>query len=135
MIGQLTATRALLGIQNALDYLASKLKHSTDSDQAVGTDLNGMAAASDLAAAKTRRTTEEIEHIEAFCLKRDINYGRRSRRFLYTQAYQEKLRSDYELWMIFARENTGYNVKGLAHETDHDRLTNLTMEDFQNGSI
>ena len=116
MIATVTAARALQALSAVHAYVDAKTyKHLYQ--EVVGsfndTDILPLVKTADLAAAKTRATDVELEHGDIFCAARDYQYSQRSRRYLYQQAYQEKLRDAYELFMLFARENTSHDLPGI----------------------
>ena len=135
MIAKLTAIRALREIRRVTDYLAGKLHAPWTIEDAGSPDCADQATETqrlDIEAAKSRRSPEELEHIEMFCLNRDLRYASQSRRDIYRRAHQEKVRQAYELWVAFARENSRYGCEKLS-EQDPNKLLDLDLATFQNG--
>jgi hypothetical protein len=136
MIAIVTVARALQALNEIHQYVDSKT-YKQLFQEVVG-DFNGssiipLVTSLDAAAAKTRSTDIELEHVDMFCLARDFQYGQRSRRYIYQQAQQEKLRYAYELFALFARENGIYDLVGIAAQGSSNpaALTKLPLSDFQ----
>ena len=135
MIGKITAIRALVGLQRAKDYLLGKIVKVPSAELAGSPNAisqTKLAQDYDISAAKSRRSPEELEHADMFCAARELRYAHQSRRDIYRRASQERLRADYELWMMFVRENSRYDCARLPSK-DPNKLLDLSLAEFQNG--
>lgn len=116
-IGPITAVRALRQIQLDKSYMAGKSPRSWTAEQLDrrdGASLEALNQAVDVRNAEDKAWFLRWENLELFALRRDRRYASRSRRWIYTRAYQNKLLFQQEIWQQFVRwhselENTdGY---------------------------
>lgn len=136
MVANITVARAfqaLAAVHGYVDSTAYKQIYQELVGSFTGASLDALVTEFDADAAKVRSTDVELEHVDLFCLKRDFRYAQRSRRYLYERAQQEKLRHAYELWLLFARENSYYDLEGIcdAGQGDPAALTGLKLADYQ----
>lgn len=136
MIANITVGRAIQALDKLHGYVDGNIVKQLYQEligSADGANLDAILTQLDIQAAQTRGTDCELEHTEMFCIQRDYQYATMSRRALYQNAYQEKLRQAYELFMAFARENRAYDLAGILQEglASPSDLTALVLNDYQ----
>lgn len=115
--GQVTGARALQSIKQNSDYLLGKVPRIWSEEflsELNTTLLNQM----DVSAAIEATSQMQLELDDLYALLRDLSYARRSRRWLYTRAYQGKQLRNYELWSAFVKENRTSDLQGNFLDVD-----------------
>ncbi len=107
--GQTVGTRALVEESRTKDFCAAKAQSGFSAEQLSGFLDSGLDKLVDLAdeqAAIKQWSQLRMEFTDLFCLRRDITYGNRSRKWLMTRALQTRLNRVYVAWREFAIENS-----------------------------
>lgn len=68
-------------------------------------DLDALIATVDTATAKTQTSRFRVEQADVFALRRDLRYGMRSRKWLFSRGQQGRLNRSYAGWSAFLAEN------------------------------
>lgn len=133
-IPKTTAVRALEGLSLLQRYLVGDIQRTKLSELLTSLkseELSKLFAEYDIKSIGQKDPGMREEMLDAFCLLRDQRYGQRSRKHLYTQAYQSKLRGRYEAFMEFRLVNgpavTNNALDKSAGEKTLDQLQPVTL--------
>lgn len=105
-IGQVTGVRALRQLQLTKQYLAGERPRPWHAEQLADRLAEGLKAinhAVDVRNAIDRAWFLRLENMELHALRRDRQYGSRSRKWIYSRAQQTKLLQQQEIWIQFVK--------------------------------
>ncbi len=122
-LGPITAVRVFQDLKNLLAFVQGKL-HRTWFNEQLGPNaaLPQLVDALDRQAAVDQTARMRQEHTDAYCLQRDHFYGRRSRKWLYTQAAASQVERNYGVWLSFIRLNSNIQLTKFTTQ-DPDSLS------------
>jgi len=122
-------------LKNLQQYLASKIAkpavaESTSTGE--GEELQTQYVSYDLAAAdgSSHTSAGRFEQVAQFCLARDYRNTRRSRRYIYSRAHQERLRAALSALMEFAVQNPGLDLETIVKQNP-DLIAGLDLKGLQ----
>lgn len=134
-IAKTSIARALKVLLNLQTYLSSKIAKPQTSEQTSdgkGKELQTQYTAYDMAAADGSSNTSSgrFELVAQFCLARDYRNIRRTRRYIYARAYQERLRAGLNGVMEFAVQNAGLQLEQIVKQPP-DTLAPMDLKTLQ----
>jgi hypothetical protein len=128
---EVSGARALQDIAQVSSYLRGNTPRIWSAEFLAGLKDNQTLFNSIDARTAVEATSEMLLELDAlFCLRRDLRYGRRSRRWLYTRAMRTRKLRDYEQWVAFAKENGGSDLRGKFLEQDPKTFAGKTYNEL-----
>jgi hypothetical protein len=129
--GNTTGTRALVDNLQTRAYCQATLQQGFAVElfsDLQATELDDLVSQADQLAAAKQTSRYRSELTDVFCLRRDLRYGLRSRRWLFSKAEQTKLIEGQVEWTTFVRENldNAYYLRTLIPKNSLE-LTELDL--------
>jgi hypothetical protein len=130
ILGETSAVRVFVRLKQLQNYLLSKgpriwfQEWFATNDT---TELDDLQKRQDTVAAVRQTGGVVHENRETFALKRDVQYGRRRRHWIYARGAATAMDAHYERWAAYVRLNVDKDLSKIA-STAPEKLAQQTFE-------
>ncbi len=126
--GETLGTRSLADVLRTQAYCQSKAQSGFVAEQfsdIKASELDVLTKTVDTATAAKQTSRYKLELSDVYCLRRDLRYAMRSRKFLFAKAQQTRLNVGFVGWRAFGMENLDHQkyLSSLAEKSASELVT------------